>query len=241
MEDSKKRPVMMRIGSSTGLNIGSDLTLRPEEEAEDVPVPPDGGWGWVIVISSFMCNLILDGIAYIFGVFLSPLEKEFGCQKSTIAWVGSLVCGGYQLSGPLVGGLVNKFGCRPVAMAGAILAWASFSLSSLSPNVAVLMVTYGVMGGLGLGLIYLPAIVSVGFYFEKKRSLATGISVCGSGVGAFVMAPLTSFLVETYGWKITNLVLGGICLTCLLFGGLMRPLGNWNPSTSSVWSMLSHY
>ena len=52
---------MMRIGSSTGLNIGSDLTLRPEEEPEDVPLPPDGGWGWVVVISSFMCNLILDG------------------------------------------------------------------------------------------------------------------------------------------------------------------------------------
>ena len=139
--------------------------------------------------------------------------------------MGSLVCGLYQLSGPLVGGLVNRFGCRPVCMAGAVLAWASFSLSSMSPNVTVLMLTYGVMGGLGLGLIYLPAIVSVGFYFERRRALATGISVCGSGVGAFVMAPVASYLVENYGWEVNNLVLGGICLSCLLFGGLMRPLG----------------
>ena len=61
MEDNKSRPVMMRIGSSTALNIGSELTVRPEEEPEDIPLPPDGGWGWVIVLSSFMCNLILDG------------------------------------------------------------------------------------------------------------------------------------------------------------------------------------
>ena len=107
-------------------------------------------------------------------MLLQPLVTQFDSQKSTVAWVGSLLCGVYQLSGPLVGGLVNKFGCRPVCMMGAVLAWASFSLSSLSPNVPVLMVTYGLLGGLGLGLIYLPAIVSVGFYFERRRALATG-------------------------------------------------------------------
>ena len=70
---------------------------------------------------------------------------------------------------------------RPVCIFGAVLSWASFSLSVMSPSVGVMMLTYGVMGGLGLGLIYLPAIVSVGFYFERRRALATGISVCGSG------------------------------------------------------------
>lgn len=54
-EVGRTRPVMMRIGSSTALHLGQ------EEDHEDVPLPPDGGWGWVIVISSFMCNLILDG------------------------------------------------------------------------------------------------------------------------------------------------------------------------------------
>lgn len=45
----------------------------------------------------------------------------------------------------------------------------------------MLMVTYGIIGGFGFGLIYLPAVVAVGYYFETKRSLATGIAVCGSG------------------------------------------------------------
>ena len=45
--------------------------------------------------------------------------------------------------------------------------------------------------GLGFGLIYLPAIVSVSMYFEKKRAFATGIAVCGSGLGTFIMAPVT--------------------------------------------------
>ena len=190
----------------------------------DLPPPPDGGWGWVICFSSFMCNLILDGIAYTFGVLLEPLVSSFDSNRSTISWVGSLLAGVYLTSGPIVGGLVNKFGCRPVCIAGSLVSCLGLALSTLSPNVPVLMLTYGVIGGFGLGLIYLPAVVAVGYYFEKRRALATGISVCGSGVGTFIFAPLATFLLDVYGWKGANLIFAGLCLNCAVFGALMRPL-----------------
>jgi MFS family permease len=91
---------------------------------------------------------------------------------------------------------------------------AAFALSTLSNSVAMLMVTYGIVGGIGFGLIYLPAIVSVGYYFEKKRALATGIAVCGSGFGTFVFAPLAAMLLEHYDWKGANLILAGIIFNC---------------------------
>lgn len=78
--------------------------------------------------------------------------------------------------------------------------------------------------GVGFGLIYLPAIVSVGYYFSTKRAFATGIAVCGSGMGAFVFAPLTQFLLETYDWKGALLIIAGMALNCAVFGALMRPL-----------------
>ena len=53
------------------------------------------------------------------------------------------------------------------------------------------MINKPAIKGLGFGLIYLPAIVSVSIYFEKKRAFATGIAVCGSGLGTFIMAPVT--------------------------------------------------
>lgn len=68
--------------------------------------------------------------------------------------------------------------------------------------------------GLGFGLIYLPAVVCVGFYFEARRSLATGIAVAGSGLGAFAFAPLATILLEQYGWKGANLILAGFILNC---------------------------
>jgi len=188
--------------------------LEPEDEEELVlPSPPDGGWGWVVCAASFLCNMILDGIAYSFGVLLTPLCRYFNSDAGTVSWVGSLLCGVYLMSGPIVAGLVNKYGCRPVCMAGSLITCIAFSLSIFATNVPMLMLLYGVLGGFGLGLIYLPAVVAVGYYFEKKRALATGISVCGSGVGTFIFAPFATYLLDKYG-----------CLQCAVFGALMRPL-----------------
>ena len=78
-----------------------------------------------------------------------------------------------------------------VTIAGAILASSGMALSAAAESIVILYFTVGVLTGLGFGLIYLPAIVSVSIYFEKKRAFATGIAVCGSGLGTFIFAPLT--------------------------------------------------
>ena len=88
----------------------------------------------------------------------------------------------------------------------------------------MLFLTIGFGTGLGLGLIYLPAIVSVTMYFERLRSLATGIAVCGSGLGTFIFAPLTDILIQRFGWKGALLVISVIVLGCIVFGAMFRPL-----------------
>jgi MFS family permease len=63
--------------------------------------------------------------------------------------------------------------------------------------------------GIGFGLVYVPAVIAVGFYFEKWRALATGIAVCGSGFGTFLMEPLCTLFVSSYGWRGTMLIQAG--------------------------------
>lgn len=168
--------------------------------------------------------MIVDGIAYTFGIFLFQIVDYYDETKGKTAWVGSLLSGMYLSAGPLVSALTNKFGCRAVCISGSIISTIAFVLSIFSPTVNWLMLTYGFIGGLGFGLIYLPAVVCVGYYFETKRSLATGIAVCGSGVGTFAFAPLATILLENYGWRGANLILAGLILNCVIFGALMRPL-----------------
>lgn len=193
-------------------------------EYQELPPPPDGGYGWVICFASFMCNMVVDGIAYTFGIFLTEFVDYFGEGKAKVAWVGSLLSGVYLAAGPIVSALANKYGCRSVCIAGSVIACVAFALSTLSTSVDMLMLTYGVIGGFGFGMIYLPAVVAVGYYFETKRSLATGIAVCGSGFGTFVFAPLATYLLGQYGWKNSLLIFAGMILNCAIFGAMMRPL-----------------
>ncbi|XP_076457911.1 uncharacterized protein LOC143291736 [Babylonia areolata] len=194
-----------------------------------IPSPPDGGWGWVIVVASLFCNIIVDGLGYSFGVFLLEFADYFQESKSKVSLVGSLLCGVYLFAGPVVSALTNKFGCRPVAVAGSVVASLAFLLSTMAPSVDILILTYGVMGGFGLGMIYLPSIVSVGYYFEKKRALATGIAVCGSGIGTFIFAPLSEYLLQELDWKNALMLISGITLNGAVCGMLMRPLEPGRP------------
>lgn len=130
----------------------------------------------------------------------------------------------YLSAGPIVSALANKYGCRTVCIAGSVIAAIAFALSTLCESVGMLMLTYGFIGGFGFGMIYLPAVVAVGYYFETKRSLATGIAVCGSGFGTFLFAPFAEYLLKNFDWKSANQILAGLILTCGLFGALMRPL-----------------
>ncbi|XP_015926100.1 monocarboxylate transporter 12 [Parasteatoda tepidariorum] len=193
----------------------SDLTM---------PVPPDGGWGWVVVFASFMIHVIADGVTYTFGIFYVEFLKYYGSSKGTTAWVASIMVGTTYCIGPIASGLTNKYGCRAVTIAGAILASAGLMLSTISPNVQFLFFSIGLCTGSGFGLMYLPSIVSVTCYFEKQRAFATGIAVCGSGMGTFALAPLTEILVENYGWKGAMMIIAALVLNCTVFGALFRPL-----------------
>lgn len=129
-----------------------------------------------------------------------------------------------SFAGPFSSAFVNKYGCRAVTIAGTIIAGICLILSVFATNVFTLYITIGVGTGFGFGMIYLPAIVSVTMYFEKYRSLATGIAVCGSGFGTSVFAPLTTYLIATHRWQGALLFIAGIVFFCAVFGAMFRPL-----------------
>ncbi|XP_060073573.1 monocarboxylate transporter 14-like [Ylistrum balloti] len=211
-------------GKSRQRRESCDSEVSNESVSDLIPTPPDGGWGWVIVLASFMCNVIVDGIGYAYGVLLPEFAEFFNAPRSKVSLVGSLLCGVYLLAGPIVSGLTNKFGCRKVTIVGSVIAAIGFIIGSFSPSLNVLIVSYGFLGGFGFGLIYLPSIVSVGYYFEKKRALATGIAVCGSGVGTFIFSPGNNALLAAYDWRGLLLIHSAIILQCAVCGMLMRPL-----------------
>lgn len=63
------------------------------------PIAPDGGYGWIVVLASFACNIIVDGIIFSFGIFLQEISNDLNVSKAATAWVGSLQTGFYLIAG----------------------------------------------------------------------------------------------------------------------------------------------
>ena len=195
-------------------------------ESLDLPTPPDGGWGWVVVFGSFMVHLIADGCAFSFGVFYIELLDYFKESKGKTAWVGSLFVSVPLITGPIASAVTNRYGCRRATIMGGFTAGVGFVASAYVNSIEALCCTFGIIAGLGLSLVYVPAVVIVAYYFEKKRAFATGIAVAGSGIGTFLFAPLTGYLIETYSWRGAVLIIGGLMFNIMVCGALFRPLTN---------------
>lgn len=132
-----------------------------------------------------MCNLVCDGTLFAFGTMKIYLQEHFKCSDMLILMVGSVPCGVYLLVGqfeiietkrnefvcfhfvlgPIVSGLANQYGCRIIIIIGSVGAAAMMILSTLSPNVWVMMIIYGVIGGIFFGMIYLPFVFCCFFVF----------------------------------------------------------------------------
>lgn len=184
---------------------------------------PDGGWGWVIVFASFMINMISDGIPCSFGVIFVDLNDHFKAGKSKTSWVGSIFLSIPLLTGPLASALTDRFGCRKVTIVSGVLSALGFIIGYYASTLEQLFIAFSI-SGIGLSLSCVASVVIVAYYFEKRRSLATGLSVCGTGIGTFIFPPLTIYLLNEFTWRGTLLIYAGIFLNIIVFGALMRDL-----------------
>ncbi|CAF1393643.1 unnamed protein product [Adineta steineri] len=198
--------------------------LEDDEEYDYITTPPDGGYGWVVLIACFMINLIVDGFLYAFGAFSKDLKRVYNCQEWATSLIISLACGFYLLSAPVASALCNRWGCRPIGIIGSIIASLAVALSIFSPNIYIMWLLFGCIGGIGMGLIYLPSIIMVGYYFEDKRAIATGIVTAGTGIGSITFGPLSRVLFNSFGWKYALVTLAAILLLCVICAALMVPL-----------------
>ncbi|XP_061923116.1 monocarboxylate transporter 2 [Entelurus aequoreus] len=187
--------------------------------------PPDGGWGWAVVLASF----ISIGFSYAFPkaitVFFKDIQVIFDASYSQIAWISSIMLAVMYAAGPISSILVNTYGCRPIVMMGGCLCALGMTLASFCTSVVQLYLCIGVIGGLGLAFNLQPALTMIGKYFAKKRPIANGLAMAGSPVFLSTLAPLNQYLFNHFGWRGSFLILAGLLLNCCVAGALMRPLG----------------
>jgi OFA family oxalate/formate antiporter-like MFS transporter len=172
------------------------------------------------------------GAVYAWSVFRVPLVKQFGWSISEVTLTFTICIFVLGVSAFFGGLWLNRQGPRIVAVTGGVLYGLGVFLASFSANkLWWLYLSYGVIGGIGLGFGYIVPVAVLVKWFPDRRGLITGIAVGGFGAGALITAPVATRLIQSVGVLHTFAYLGIAYLVVTVAGGLFmqNPPDDWKP------------
>jgi MFS family permease len=167
----------------------------PSAPAEEPP------YAWVVVWACFGSLAVIFGVAYSFAAFFESFAREFDAQRADVSLVFGLCGLIYFVLGVGGGMLADRFGPRVTCVSGMVLIATGLLGTSLSGSMGAVYLSYGVCIGLGIALVYTPAIGCVQPWFTRRRGLASGIASAGIGAGTLVVPLVASALIAALPWR----------------------------------------
>jgi predicted MFS family arabinose efflux permease len=180
--------------------------------------------GWAVTGAAFTGVMVSFApiVPYTFSLFLNPLHAAFGWKRESLGGAFALAAITVAAVSPLIGLLLDRFPPRRILLpAIVIFACALASLSTLGNSVERFYLTYFVLGLVANGTAQFAYTRTVLTWFDRRRGLALAMILTGSGVGAFVIPPLTEWMIEAHGWRSAYQMLGAIALLGLPLTALL--------------------
>src|SRR6516162_4830069 len=167
-------------------------------------------YGWVMVAVTFVTALISAGTVGAPGVFIVPLQQEFGWSTAEISSALSIRFILFGLMAPFAAALLNRYGLRNVALSAQLIVVSALLASLAMTKVWHLMLLWGVVIGIGTGMTALVLGATIAArWFSARRGLVVGILTASVATGQLVFLPLLASLTERFGWR---LALSFICI-----------------------------
>jgi hypothetical protein len=194
-----------RTASNVMAHVTSRLTTRSLPEP---PPPPDGGLGaWTQVLMGWLVLFTTWGYVNSFGSFQTYYTATMPLPPSTISWIGSVQIWLSLSIGVFSGRLLDAGLFRPTFLVGAVIQVLGMFLMSISTTYWQLMLTQGVLTGIGSGIFFTPSIGLVATYFKERRALAIGLATTGNSAGGIVYPLVVRQLIPVIGFAWTTRVL----------------------------------
>lgn len=176
---------------------------------------------WVIVAAGAFMGCVAIGSIFSLPVFLAPMSVATGWSRTDISLAMTLDFVTMGIASFAWGMLVDRFGPRPVLLAGSSVLGLGLVLASRASTVEEFQLLYGVLVGAGGGAIFAPLMATVTGWFDRRRSLAVSLVSAGMGVAPMTVAPIAARLVATYDWRFSQLLIGLAVWALLLPAALL--------------------
>src|SRR6266851_1210646 len=191
------RSELCRAGASMTYHIASRFP-------DTAPAVPNR---WLIAAASCLMQAAL-GSVYAASVFLPAIMGQYAATRAEATLVFTITILALGITAGFGGALQRRYGPRAIATAGGMLYGLGTALAAFAPNLPMLYLTQGIMGGIGLGLGYIVPLAMLVRWFPDHRGLITGIAVFGFGAGAAMVSPLAAAMLAALGLQHTLLALG---------------------------------
>jgi MFS family permease len=174
-------------------------------------------YGWWVTVAFSVMVFVSAGVRHAVGPFLKPMVADLGVDRGAFSLVIALGLFLYGAFMPWVGGLTDRFGARPVTAAGSVLLAAALGLTSRCQNLWQLALVYGVLAAMGLactGPVVANAVVAR--WFVRRRGTAVSLLGSAAMTGMSLLVPVVAWLIVSFGWRTTYVVLGAAVLVGML-------------------------
>ncbi|KAG7294952.1 hypothetical protein JYU34_003743 [Plutella xylostella] len=187
-------------------------------------IPPDGGWGWMVLLGTATSNVFNQSMLSLFGLLYGDAIEAMGYNTQGAALVLSTMIFVSNFGGPIAGVLLKLTSARFTAVTGACMCTLGIFFSGFATSLWHLVATYGLLLGFGLGFIQNSSFVSINLYFKLKKSRAVGLANVGTGVGQSLMPHVVRYLLDNYGFQGACIILGGLSLNGICGTLLLQPI-----------------
>ena len=178
-------------------------------------------YAWIVVGVTFLALLTAAGVRATPSILIVPLQETFGWSRATISAAIALNIALYGFMGPFAAALMQRIGVRRSVFIALVLTAASVALSSFMTTAWQFALTWGLMVGLGTGVVAMVlGATIVSRWFEKSRGLAMGLLAASTASGQLVFLPMLAAVASSIGWRPVTWVVGGALL-------LILPLFAW--------------